>query len=81
MPRKNLISLHEAIVVALINAPNRTGTFEEIAGYITGRELYVIRKGNIELSKQIMLRATKAKGAYHHLFEQINATTIQLRNL
>ena len=40
MPRKNLISLHEAIVIALINKPDRTATFEEIADFITERRLY-----------------------------------------
>ena len=81
MPRKNLISLHEAIVIALINKPDRTATFEEIADFITERSLYPERKGNILLATQVMLRSTKANGAYHHLFEQIDKDTISLKNI
>lgn len=80
MQRKNLLSLHEAIVIALINHPNRTATFVEITDYIEQRNLYPARKGNIQLSTQVMLRSTKAKGAYKHLFEQINEDKICLRN-
>jgi hypothetical protein len=80
MPRKNLLSLHEAIVIALINQPNRTATFEEIADYIEQRNLYPERKGNIPLSTQVMLRSTKAKGVYHHLFEELGANYIKLRD-
>jgi hypothetical protein len=39
MPRKNLLSLHEAIVVALIQLPKRTGSFQEIANLIEERNL------------------------------------------
>jgi len=81
MPRKNLISLHEAIVIALISKPDRKMTFEEIANFITDRDLYPKREGNIELSKQIMLRSTKSKGAYHHLFQQVSENSIILRNI
>lgn len=80
MPLKNLLSLHEAIVVALINRPNRTASFEEIANFIDDRSLYLNRKGKISLATQVMLRSTKAKGAYHHLFEEIGAGYIRLRD-
>lgn len=79
MPRKNLLSLHEAIVIALINTPLRTASFEEIAAFITARNLYPVRKGNIDLATQVMLRSTKANGAYHHLFEMIDQNTIRIR--
>lgn len=79
MPLKNLLSLHEAIVVALINQPTRSATFEVIANFIEKKNLYQERKGNIPLSTQVMLRATRAKGAYHHLFEQISDNSIKLR--
>lgn len=81
MPRKNLLSLHEAIVVALINQPTRTANFDEIANFIKERNLYPVRKDNIPLATQVMLRSTKAKGAYHHLFEETGSNTIRLKNL
>ncbi|NTS40778.1 hypothetical protein HRG84_07645 [Flavisolibacter sp. BT320] len=80
MLRKNLLSLHETIVMALFNQQNRQATFTTIADFIEQRNLYPIREGNISLSKQIMLRSTKAQGAYAHLFKQLDSNTIQLRN-
>lgn len=79
MPRKNLLSLHEAIVVALINSPERTATFAQIEKFIEERELYTIRDGNISLATQIMLRSTKSNGNYSHLFEQVGEESIKLR--
>lgn len=37
---KNLLTLHEAIVIALINSDNRMGRFEEIADFIERRHLF-----------------------------------------
>ncbi|MNR03152.1 hypothetical protein D3C85_1190330 [compost metagenome] len=78
---KNLLTLHEAIVVALINLnkENFMATFDEIAAYIEKRNLYPERKGGIDLAAQIMLRATKSKGNYSYLFEQIDTNSIKLR--
>lgn len=78
---KNLLTLHEAIVIALINIDKEsfTATFEEIAEYIERRELYKDRKGGIDLAKQVMLRSTKSKGNYVYLFEQIKDNSIKLR--
>lgn len=78
---KNLLTLHEAIVVALINLSkeNFTATFDEIADYIEKRNLYPERKGGIDLAKQIMLRSTKSKENYSYLFEQIDTNSIKLR--
>ncbi len=83
MSRKNLLSLHEAIVIALINInpQTRTATFQEMEDFIIERNLCPIREGNIPLSEQIMLRSTKSKGAYKHLFEQVQTQSIRLRNL
>jgi uncharacterized protein YceH (UPF0502 family) len=81
MLRKNLLSLHEAIVIALISRSNRSASFEEIAQFIEKRELYTDRKGDIPLTTQIMLRSTKANGAYSHLFEETGKEGIRLRNL
>jgi hypothetical protein len=78
---KNILSLHEAIVVALVSTKNRTATFNAIAKFIERRKLYEERKGNIPLSTQVMLRSTKSKKKYDHLFEQLNDTTIKLRAL
>ncbi|WP_141672838.1 hypothetical protein [Flavobacterium crassostreae] len=78
---KNLLTLHEAIVIALINInkENFSATFDEIADFIEKRGLYTERKGEIDLTKQIMLRSTKSKGNYIYLFEQIDNSSIKLR--
>jgi hypothetical protein len=80
MVGKNLLSLHEAIAVALLSKSNREATFQEIVLFIEKRNFFPERKGNIPLSTQIMLRATKSRGAYKHLFEEINSEKIKLRN-
>jgi hypothetical protein len=79
---KNLLSLHEAIVIALLNINKETFTasFDEIANYIEQRNLYPNRKGTIDLSTQIMLRSTKSKGKYSYLFTQIDEHKIKLNN-
>lgn len=79
---KNLLSLHEAIVIALIsiNKETFTASFDEIACFIDKRELYRKRKGGIDLAKQIMLRATKSSGNYFYLFEQIGTHSIKLKS-
>lgn len=78
---KNLLTLHEAIVIALININKETftATFDEIADFIDNRRLYTERKGEIDLAKQVMLRSTKSKGNYNYLFEQIENNSIKLR--
>lgn len=81
MRRNNLLSLHEAIVIALINKPNRTASFEEIASIVTQRNLFPERKGNIPMSTQIMLRSTKSSGRYKHLFEELSDGVIRLKNM
>lgn len=72
MPRKNIVSLHEAIAIALLYDANRELTFEEIATIIEDRNLSPNRDGNIPLSTQVMLRATKSGGAYSHWFALLN---------
>ena len=78
---KNLLSLHEAIVVALINLDKEsfTARFQDIADYIEERNLYPERKGEIALAEQVMLRSTKAQGQYSYLFESVDENTIRLR--
>lgn len=78
---KNILSLHEAIVIALININKETftATFDEIASYIEKKNLYPERKGNVDLATQVMLRSTKSKGNYLYLFEQIAENKNRLR--
>jgi len=77
----NLLTLHEAIVIALLSDDQRTLNFDGIAKYIDKRGLYPNRKGGISLAKQVMLRSTKSTKRYHYLFEQIDEQTIRLRNI
>jgi hypothetical protein len=77
---KNLLKLHEAIVLALINNDNRESTFDDIAKFIEKRNLFPMRKGGLSLSKQVMLRSTQSKNRYEYLFEKIDKNTIRLRN-
>lgn len=78
---KNLLSLHEAIVIALINVDKErfSASFEEIANYIDRKNLFPIREGGITLAKQIELRSTQSKGAYTYLFEKIGKERIALK--
>ena len=76
---KNLLTLHEAIALALLSEKSRTATFSEIAAFIERRGLYPERKGNIPLSEQVMLRSTKSSKRYNHLFEEVDKDTIRLR--
>jgi hypothetical protein len=80
MNRKNLLTLHEAMVIALISFPNRQASFEQIALFVEKRGLFPVRKGNISLSKQIELRALQSKGRYRHLFEDLGDGRIGLKN-
>ena len=56
----NLITLHEAISIALLSNMDRKLTFKDIADFINQRNLYPNRKGNITLEKQIMYVRLKA---------------------
>ena len=78
---KNLLTLHEAIVIALINIDKKSfsATFDDIAAFIKKRKLFPERKGGVDLATQVMLRSTKASGAYHYLFEQVDGNAIRLR--
>jgi len=77
---KNLLTLHEAIVIAIINLDKESyqASFEKIANYIDQKNLFPERKGNISLSEQISLRALQSSGNYRYLFEKVNETTIKL---
>lgn len=78
---KNLLTLHEAIVIALINIDkiNFTASFQEIAYFIEKRNLYPDRKNGVNLAKQVMLRSTKSNSKYYYLFERIDEENIKLK--
>ncbi|SCY25251.1 hypothetical protein SAMN02927916_1619 [Flavobacterium anhuiense] len=74
---KNLITLHEAIILVLIKKANRTSSFDEIAKEIEKRNLFPERKGNITLSEQIQLRTSISSSKYKHLFEKVSENEIR----
>jgi hypothetical protein len=76
----NVLKLHEAIVVVLINKPTRTATTEEIAYEINKRKLYKKKDNSVVEASQIKLRAKLSNGAYHHLFEFIEPNIVKLKN-
>lgn len=80
---KNLLKLHEAIVIALVNIDKQTfsASFEDVANFINKRGLYSERKGKISLAKQVMLRSTKSKGKYHYLFIKVDDNNIKLNGI
>jgi len=78
---KNLLSLHEAMVVVLIKQTKRTATFNAIAEEIEKRGLFPNRKGNIPLEKQVELRALQSKGRYKYLFEPLDKSSVRLKNI
>lgn len=81
----NLLKLHEAIVVVLINREYRTATLNEITQEITDRELYRQQngEGSFPPKSQIRLRThpnTKAGKTYAHLFEFIEPDKVKLKS-
>lgn len=76
---KNLLRLHEAVVVILLKEPNRTATFETIANKIDKRNLFPKRKKGITLAEQIKLRTSIASTKYKDLFQYTPPETISLK--
>lgn len=74
---KNLLTLHEAIILILLKKPNRTASFDEIAREIEKRDLFPIRKGNITLSQQIKLRTSISSSKYKHFFQKVSENEIR----
>jgi hypothetical protein len=74
----NVLKLHEAIAVVLLNEENRTATFERIAEEIDRRHLYPNRKGGISLSKQVKLRTSIKSSRYKYWFEFTPPNVIRL---
>jgi len=76
----NVLKLHEAIIVVLINKSNRVATTEEIAKEINKRDLYKKKDLSEVEAGQIKLRTKLSNGAYHHLFEFIEPNIVKLKN-
>ena len=76
---KNLLKLHEAIAVVLLNNQNRTATFQTIADDIEKRGLFPNRKGGISLSEQVKLRTSLKSSKYKDRFEFIPPNVIRLK--
>lgn len=76
---KNLLTLHEAIVIVLLKKPNRTAAFEVIAKEIKKRKLFEVRKGGITLSEQIRLRTTLKSSRYKDWFVFTEPDVLKLR--
>ncbi|WP_418637790.1 hypothetical protein [Winogradskyella sp.] len=74
---KNLLTLHEAVVLVLLKQPSRTASFECIATEIERRNLFPERKGGIALSKQIQLRTSLSSSKYKSMFQKVSETEIQ----
>ena len=80
----NLLKLHEAIAVVLLDKPDRTASIEEISQEIADRGLYFQKSGDIAPPGQIRLRThpnTSAGKTYKHLFEFKEPDQVKLRNL
>ena len=78
---KNLLYLHEAIAVVLINKPGRAASEQEIADEINQRKLYTRKDCKPLPAYQVRLRTKLAKGQYHNLFEYVSSGRIVLRNI
>ncbi len=81
----NLLKLHEAIVVVLINKENRTATIEEITQEIAARELYRQQKGKGDFppKSQIRLRThpnTTGGRTYAHIFDFTEPNKVKLKD-
>jgi hypothetical protein len=76
---KNLLKLHEAIAIVLLNQPDRIATFQTIADEVEKRNLFPERKGGITLAEQIKLRTAIASSKYKHWFEFIKPDTIKMK--
>jgi len=77
----NILKLHEAIAVVLLNKPDRTASEQEIAYEINSRRLYTRRDGKDLPAYQVMQRTKLAGGRYHYLFDYQPSNKIALRNI
>lgn len=82
----NLLKLHEAIAVVLINKNDRTASLQDITQEIADRNLYRQQNGvgPFPPKGQIRLRThpnTKGGKTYAHLFEFIEPDRVKLKNI
>lgn len=82
----NLLKLHEAIAVILINKTNRTASLQEITEEIADRNLYRQQngEGSFPTKSQIRLRThpnTNGGKFYAHLFEFIEPDKVKLKDI
>ncbi|NOS54648.1 MAG: hypothetical protein HOP37_00145 [Cyclobacteriaceae bacterium] len=75
---KNLLKLHEAIAVVLLNKPKRTANTEEIAKEINKRGLYKRKDGKPLPAYQIMMRSKLNNGRYAYQFEYLKGDRVKL---
>lgn len=76
---KNILKLHEAIAVVLLNCKTRKATISFIANEINKRKLYSRKDEKPVPAYQIMMRANLAKGRYNHLFQFSKPDTVTLK--
>lgn len=76
---KNLLKLHEAVAVILLNEPFRTADFTTIAKKIDKRGLFAKRKGGISLEQQIRLRTSISSSRYQHWFNFRKPDILELK--
>lgn len=81
----NLLKLHEAIAVVLIDKEDRAATLQEITQEIADRNLYRQQngEGSFPPKSQIRLRThpnTKGGKTYAHLFEFIEPDKVKLKD-
>lgn len=74
----NILKLHEAIAVVLLNEPSRTATTERIAQVLTGRRLYTRADQKPVPAYQVMMRAKLNKGRYAHILTYNRNGTVTL---
>ena len=75
---KNLLKLHEAIAVVLLNKAKRTATTEEIAKEINKRGLYKRKDGKPLPAYQVMMRSKLSKQRYNYIFKLIDNNKVVL---
>ena len=76
---ENILKLHEAIVVVLINIESRSATTTFIAHEINLRILYKRKDGKALPAYQVKQRAFLSNGKYHSLFQFIKPDILKLK--
>lgn len=74
----NILKLHEAISVVLLNCRGRKATIHFIADEINRRKLYSRKDNKPVPPYQIMMRSKLNKGRYAYLFRFVNPDLVVL---